>query len=870
MDDRYEAFSVADPVFYDALYARSGSLASFSTADRQLAAGWQRYEQADWFAFRPDQPLGAGADLPMQGWKIHAAGCPDNAERILSTIWEYCLENRIPFKFLRSPGVLLARVSKYAPRGSSGKLATIYPATDAACETVLRELGARLDGEPSPYILTDLRWGKGPLYVRYGAFVERYVLDGGTLVPAIADPSGALVPDRRDPVFRPPAWLALPAFLAPQLAARNAVTLADLPYTVERVLHFSNGGGIYAGRDNRSGARVVLKEGRPHAGLDAYGQDAVRRLEREHDMLRRLAGIPGVPAVLDLRWVGEHRFLVLEYVDGVPLGKAIVERYPLAGPDPTPAALAEYTDWAVAVHGRIERIVAAIHRRGVSYGDLHLFNVLVRPDGEVTLLDFEVAAPLAEPTPPGLGNQGFVRRGAAGADPADGGERDAYALACLRLALFLPMTSLLWPHPPKAREFAEIIAAWFPVPAGFLGAALEVICPDQPAAGPRRIEPDPAGWPELRADLARAIVASATPDRDDRLFPGDIAQFEVGGLGLAYGAAGVLYALAATGAGRYPEFEGWLLRRASRPEAGGRLGLLDGLPGIAYALDGLGHRQPALDLLDRCLRPGWESLGTDLAAGLAGVGLAYLHFADRTGEPALRVAAHRAAELVADRLVAAGTHERAGLLHGWSGPALLLLRTYDDTGDRGWLDRAAAALRQELRRCVPRGTGQLEVDEGWRTMPYLAEGSAGIGLVLHEYLARQDDEEFVAASRGVRLAASAPMYIQPGLFAGRAGILLYLAATSPDRGSSPERPVDQEIARQVRGLGWHALPYGGGVAFPGSGLLRLSMDLATGTAGVLLALGAALHDEPVSAPLLAPSAHTAPARQTPAPAGAGK
>jgi hypothetical protein len=33
-------------------------------------------------------------------------------------------------------------------------------------------------------------------------------------------------------------------------------------------------------------------------------------------------------------------------------------------------------------------------------------------------------------------------------------------------------------------------------------------------------------------------------------------------------------------------------------------------------------------------------------------------------------------------------------------------------------------------------------------------------------------------------------------------------------------------------------------------LLRLSMDLATGTAGVLLAMGTALHDEPVGLPFL--------------------
>ena len=206
-------------------------------------------------------------------------------------------------------------------------------ADDAACATILTELGAMLDGEPSPYILSDLRWGKGPLYVRYGAFVNRYTVDEkGDVVPAIAGPDGALVQDRRGPVFQTPPWVTLPDFLTPHLAARNAVTVADLPYTIERVLHFSNGGGIYLARDTRTDTQVVLKEGRPHAGLDAWGHDALRRVEREHDILRRLAGIPGIPAVHDLFWVGEHRFLAMEYVEGDVLGKAITLRYPLIDP----------------------------------------------------------------------------------------------------------------------------------------------------------------------------------------------------------------------------------------------------------------------------------------------------------------------------------------------------------------------------------------------------------------------------------------------------------------------------------------------------------------------------------------------------------
>ncbi|MDQ7906430.1 class III lanthionine synthetase LanKC [Phytohabitans sp. ZYX-F-186] len=902
MDDRYEAFCMASPLFYDALH--STRKASFRTAERALPAGWSRHERDDWWIFS------SGRDVPAQGWKIHVSATLGNADWVLDTVWDYCVPRGVDFKFLRSPSALLARVSKYAPRGYSGKLVTIYPVDDGACHTVLRELGDLLDGAENPYILSDLRWGAGPLHVRYGAFTSRFCVGpDGTVVPAIADPTGTLVPDRRAPVFHVPQWVTLPDFLAPHLAARNAVSVADLPYTIERVLHFSNGGGIYAGTEKATGRRVVLKEGRPHAGIDARGDDAVRRVEREYDVLRRLAGIPGVPEALDLFSVGEHRFLAMEHVDGTPLNKAVVRRYPLVDADPGPDAAAEYARWALRVHAQVERTVHCIHQRGIVYGDMHMFNVLVTEEGETYLVDYEVAAPVEEATRPALGNQGFSPpRGTTGFDV------DRYGLACLRFALFLPLSNMTWLHRPVVRRHAEVVAEHFPVPRAFLDEGAEVIAPGAPPPPPWHTD-----WPRLRDDLARAILASATPDRDDRLFPGDIEQFGTGGgLNLAYGAAGVLYALSVTGAGRHPELERWLLRKVAAPESGTPLGLYDGLHGAAFVLDHLGHRQPALDTVDLCLREDWERLGLDLRGGLAGIGLNLLHLADHTGEPALRVAAHRAAELTAERLgtvdsvpaTSGGANPYAGLMRGSAGAALLLLRAYDDTGDRGYLDAAAVALRQDLRRCVTRDGGELHVDEGWRTMPYLDVGSVGIGLVLDEYLARHDDGEFAAAVPGIERAAQSTMYILPGLFSGRAGILLYLVGHGPDRGlwrsgagreatspdrtgvrggserSEPTRTVsDPLVAKQVRNLGWHALPYGGGFAFPGTALMRLSMDLATGTAGVLLALGAALHGEPVHLPLLHPSAWSAPdaaaprtpapgrwdaAAQSPAPTGAGQ
>ncbi|MFY1692564.1 class III lanthionine synthetase LanKC [Plantactinospora sp. WMMB782] len=916
MDERYDAYCAVDPLFYDSLSTTSATASGgFAAAGRPVPVGWQREPKDDWLVYGP-----VDGKLPQQGWKIHISACLDNADRILDNVFDYCVPRGISFKFLRGPRMLLMRNSKYARRGSSGKFVTIYPQDEAELELACKELAERLDGESGPYILSDLRYGTGPLYVRYGGFAARYCVSAdGQVVPAVEDGTGTLVPDRRDPVFHVPDWVSLPEFLGPHLAARNATTTSDLPYRIERVIHFSNGGGLYVGRDTRTDTQVVLKEARPHAGLDANGTDAMTRLHREAEMLRRLADVPGIARVHDEFVLGEHHFLALEFVEGRALNKLIVERYPLVDADATPTELAEYTEWALRIHAQVERTVRAIAAHGIVYGDLHLFNIMVGPDDEVTLVDFEVAAPVGEAGRPALRNQAF-------AAPRDrtGLAVDRYALACLRLALFLPLTQMVRLAPAKAGHLADVVAAHFPVPRDFLDAAVAEITgstarpgdrpaqradakaaarPEQPMqAATNRPVPGAddfatgrSAWPGLRDRLAGAILASATPERDDRLFPGDIEQFRTDGLNLGYGAAGVLYALHASGAGRHPEHEDWLVRRALHPTSGTRCGFYDGLHGVAYALEHLGRRQDALDVLDICLGEPWEELGEDLVSGLSGIALNLAEMAGRTGEPTLRQAAWRAAELVADRSadgagapaggdtagstgagvpqVSGGQHPYAGLTRGRSGPALMFLRLYECGGDTELLDRAGDALRADLRRCVLRPDGALEVNEGWRTMPYLAHGSVGIGAVLDQYLRHRPDPELAESAAAIRRAARAPFYAQSGLFAGRAGIIAYLAARTagrsrPDRAELDGAELDgaeldgaeldgaeldrAELDRQVRRLAWHALPYRGFLAFPGEQLLRLSMDLATGSAGVLLGTAAAWHDEPVTLPFLAP------------------
>jgi tRNA A-37 threonylcarbamoyl transferase component Bud32 len=865
MDNGYEVYCIADPLFYDSLSGHN-RVEAFEAARRPVPEGWERRLLDDWVVMNP-----VGATVPSQGWKIHASACLDNAERILEAVWSYCVPRRITFKFLISRNVVHMHNAKYAPRGSSGKFVTIYPTDVDALGTILRDLGERLEGEPGPYILSDLRWNEGPLYVRYGGFALRHCLSArGDQVPAIEDPTGGLVPDRRDAVFYTPPWVTLPELLVPQLAARNATTVKDLPYRVKQVLHFSNGGGLYEATDQRTGTQVVLKEARPYAGLAADGADAVQRLERERETLERLAGIKGVPALRDHFALGEHHFLALEFISGAPLNKVFARRYPMNDPAAGPAEFAAYSGWALRVCAQIEEIVAAIHARGIIHGDIHLFNILVGDDDQLTLIDFEVAARIDDARRPTLGSPAF-------AAPQDrkGVDIDRYSLACLRIALFLPLTTLFRLDTGKAADFAEVIAEHFPVPPGFLEEAVQTITgasDRNDVALRRRNKALPAlpdgitGWTAARDSIVAGILASATPKRTDRLFPGDIAQFSTGGLNIAHGAAGVLYALSVTRAARYPAGEHWLLERAAAAPRGTRLGLYDGLHGVAYVLAELGYRQAALDLIEFCLTEPWEQLGNDLSGGLSGIALNLAHFAGLAGEPTLFDHALRAADIVTDRLggpesvgtISGGDHPYAGLMHGSSWPALMFLRLYEHTGDREFLELSKIALHQDLRRCKLRDDGLMMVNEGWRDMPYLDRGSAGIGLILDEYLMHRSDDEFIGAAAAIRRAAQSRFYIQPGLFSGRAGMILYLSRAYP-----PGQAVwNQEVAAQIRRLDWHRLNYQGYLAFPGEQLLRLSMDLASGAAGVLLALGAAVHEHPIGLPFLneprQPPPHDAP------------
>ncbi|WP_349450394.1 class III lanthionine synthetase LanKC [Nonomuraea sp. B19D2] len=837
---RYMEHSPPGVPFYDVV--DRGADHRFALTRQPAPEGWQRVENAEWAIYRA--PV---ESMPAQGWKIHSSATPENAEKILETVWNYCVPRRFSFKFLKSAKVLAARNGKYGDRGTTGKFITIYPADERQLEQILKELGDLLEGERGPYILSDLRWRSGPLYVRYGAFVERTIRgENGEIVHCLEDPDGRLVPDVRGPSFRPPEWAALPACLEEAVAARNQGRLRDFPFRATKAFHFSNGGGVYYATDTRTGEAVVLKEARPLAGVDQMGRDAVARLEQEHWAMRKLEGLPWIPKIIDYRMGHEHYFLVREHVDGQQLAKEVIRRNPLMRAQRGAADFAEYAAWAMKIIATVEEAVEAMHERGVVFSDLHPANILIRSDDTIAFIDLEATTEASENVPQPMAAPGFV------APPTYRGTAvDRYCLACLKISIFLPMTVLLPWGADKADHLLTTITDHFPLPGDFadrvrtdLGAdahwapLVGLNAPPQPLEWP---QPGPGTWARLSAGIGGGILAAATPERTDRLYPGDVAQFVApsGGVNFAHGAAGVLWALRQAGVDIPDEHLRWFSDRASALDEAPP-GFYDGWCGIAYALDELGLPEQALQTLDRVrgLEPKQAPVG-GLYSGLPGMGLTLLHFAAKTGDRQLLEEARSLADWLIEHPLPPRGPVLPGLMHGGAGIALFLLRLYEAAPDPRLLLQAETALRRDMK-VVDVGGPTPPPGVPWRD-PVLSTGGAGLALVADLLTAHLPEPELIEFRDDLRRAVDNHVVTGAGLFTGRAGGVLTMAnLTGTVR------------ARHLNDLAWHAVAWDGHIAFIGEQALRLSADLASGAAGVLFALHCALNDDRASLPFLRP------------------
>ncbi|MFF1282550.1 class IV lanthionine synthetase LanL [Streptomyces sp. NPDC058299] len=831
-----------------------------------------------------------------QGWKLHLSATAASAPTVLAKALDVLLPEESAFKFARSLDQVSALNTRATPRGNSGKFITVYPRSDADAARLAQQLHRATAGLAGPRILSDHPYAAHSLvHYRYGSFVGRQRLaDNGLLVWFIEDPDGNPVEDKRTGQYSPPDWAvcpfpaAVPVPPRPAEAASGPVVLGGR-FAVREAIRHTNKGGVYRGTDVRTGAPVVIKETRPHVEADAAGRDVRDWLRAEARTLEKLKGLGLAPEPLGLFEHGGHLFLAQEEVPGVTLRTWVAEHSRDFGGE-------RHRADALALVARLVDLVAAAHAHGCVLRDFTPGNVMVRPDGELRLIDLELAVLEDDsPRPTRLGTPGFSapeRLTDAPVSPT----ADYYSLgatACFVLAGKVPN---LLPEEPAGRPAEQRLAAWLAAVTGPLrlpdGLAdmLLGLMKDDPAerwepsrarealrkAVPARPVCDATAGPARDGDLQDPVaglvshlIDSMTPADDRRLWPVSTTAGETDPCTVQQGAAGVLAVLTRywelTGDPRLPELIStaghWIARRA---ESGAtRPGLHFGGRGTAWALYDAGRAIDDRELTDQALAlalaPQQSTPSHDITHGAAGSGLAALHLYHRTGDA-------RFAELAvaaADRLVAAAERKQSGVswavpaeafsqepgkrylgfAHGTAGIGFFLLAAAAVSGRREHLELAVRAGEHVVASAVLTGPAAHWPAQATDvpTAPYWCHGAAGVGTFLVRLWQVTGEETFGdlarRAAHAVTERASCAALTQCHGLAGNGDFLLDMADAT---GDPAYHAMAEELARLI--VAERANRHGH-VVFPNE-YGDVSTSWSDGSAGILAFLLRIRHADP--------------------------
>lgn len=828
-----------------------------------LPEGWETRLSGVWLHARhPDHRL------PEQGFKIHLSTTPSTAAEVILAASRVCFGNDTCFKVSRDPRMLSIMNSKHYPRGNAGKLMTIYPTDEARFRALIEEVHAATAHFKGPYILSDRRYrSEGVVYYRYGEILSRAKMTvAGYKQSHLTAPDGSPYKEVRLPYYRLPPWVSEP-FPAEPASDGAGDGLIGGRYRVEKALAFSNGGGIYRSRDTALGRDVVLKEARPYTAQFQLGSgdiDAFRLLEHERSVLDRLKGVPGVIGLLDYFAEWEHRFLVEEYFDGVPLrryrARNDVNLLPFDG---DPARAERYCGKIARIFVPLIDTISEIHRRGVVVADLSPSNILVDPESlEVRIIDFEGAVVDRSDLPLEFAarwaTQGFKherRESSRRVSPDD----DWYALGMVLFSTILPMQELFDFETTNKEPFLRILCASAALPveveesirclwaADAPGAAnrlrrLSERRPDRPS---HREAVSVAGElderiPEVVDGIARFIEVTCSPGRKDRLWPPDPEVFATNPLSIAYGAGGPLLCKVVRGeeiAGRQKD---WFLAAVEEHDEDLAPGFYIGRSGVAYLLFLLGERERAMRALEAACASGL--VGEDPGIFHGDAGIIHACLLSRRWAPGNETLDWACA--IADRLVESASacdggvcwgqvdgKRPLGFAFGGSGVAFALLGLGDATGRARYVEVARAAMEAELASAFERD-GQLvwgADTESVVSEPYWLHGGSGVGTALVRFHACLGESRYLDLAARVAESSYSRFTAHPGQFEGMSGIGEFMLDMHRATGDGVYLARARELARSIclyRVNGQQSIGY------LGRGLQRLSCDFGYGAAGV--------------------------------------
>ena len=841
-----------------------------SVARRVLPLSWIPKLAGVWTHVSPP----SGGTNRRQGWKIHVSASPENCLKILERSIRVCVDYQVPFKFLSSPSIFSRLLGKGSFREASGKFITIYPSDDSQFLLIMEALYEQTSEFKGSYTLSDKPYKDSQvLFYRYGAFWGYPELSVfGHQDVLLRSPEDELVPDGRSAYFNPPDWASDPLGEKTDENdewAGTTIYLKEGRYRVEAAIHFSLTGGVYKAVDMDTGKTVIIKEARPHTSIEANGDDAIARLEKEHRLLTKLSGTGITPEPIDLFFDWKHLFLVEEFLPGEDLYKMITS----LSTDDVDKNI--YIESLHKLSVSLAYAVKVAHDHNIIINDFSPGNV-ISSDVEETykLIDLEAAWEEGVDAPV----ESFMTIGYQLPEGVKNKFDDLYGMSAVISSIITPVNSFLDLEPKAIQTFLEaaekegrisneiktLLLKCLDTDKAFCGTASEFFNRFENIsidATPEIPEADFGISDTLLSETVNKtlnyIKSNMDFQRTDRLFPADPEVFMTNPLSVAHGAAGVADALFNIEGEVQDKVISWMLTHEISEETYPP-GLYVGLSGIAWVFWKLGHKELALKLMkmaaDHALL--WDL--SDIYYGVAGFGLACLYFHKETGDAYWLEQAARVGEKLIRRKNVSDNgfywpdlegNVWTGYARGASGISVFLLYLYLASGDTQFLEIGRSALDYDLGAAselqgklrMPRATSDSITSAHQNVYShYWSDGSAGVCTALLRYISVLREKSDKAMLESIIDDATRDYTAFPTLFTGLAGLgNLQLDAfdfTGDPKYLSSARYITHGVLR-------FQIQKPDGIAFPGEQLLRISNDFGSGSAGIACFLHRLRHAE---------------------------
>ncbi|MCM1059911.1 MAG: serine/threonine-protein kinase [Eubacterium sp.] len=152
----------------------------------------------------------------------------------------------------------------------------------------------------------------------------------------------------------------------------NSQMLSNSLYRIEAELGSGGGGIVYKAWHTRLQKYVVIKE------LKRGTRNSIETQRNEVEALKNVKSAY-LPQVLDFFSENERVFTVMEYIDGVSFDKLLEKNQRFSQ--------SQVVKW----YGQLASALEIIHRQNIAHRDIKPANIMLLPNGDVCLIDFNAA-----------------------------------------------------------------------------------------------------------------------------------------------------------------------------------------------------------------------------------------------------------------------------------------------------------------------------------------------------------------------------------------------------------------------------------------------------------------------------------------------